>query len=182
MTAEEDKITVDAALFEGMFVRAMRPDPPFAAELKELGFDLGKMQPRYSMRVWRNSLNAARRRLFNERSEEKGYRALGNLFVEGYFETIIGKVLAIPFSLVPVEKVIERMPKTWHTARADLQLDPPVKEGPQRWRVTFHDAFPMPDFIAGVVEGASRRTRLKQGATVDIERLGPQGFDLVIWW
>jgi uncharacterized protein (TIGR02265 family) len=179
---DADRTTIDAALFEGMFVRAVRPDPAFAAELKELGFDIARMQPRYPVRVWRQSLEAARRRLFGERPEEKGYRALGNLFVQGYFETIIGKILAIPLSLVAVDKVILRMPKTWQTARADIQIDPPVKEGPQKWRVTFRDRHPVPGFFAGVVEGASRRTKVKQGVNVDIERLGPEGFDLVIWW
>jgi uncharacterized protein (TIGR02265 family) len=173
---------IDAALFEGMFVRAIRPDPSFIAELKELGFDVARMQARYPVRVWRQSLEAARRRLFGERPEERGYRALGNLFVEGYFETIIGKILAIPLSLVAVDRVIQRMPKTWQAARADIRIDPPLKESAQRWRVTFHDPDPVPGFFAGVVEGASRHTKLKQGANVDIERLGPKGFDLVIWW
>lgn len=173
---------VDAAIFEGMFVRAMRPDPAFAEELKALGFDLSRIQPRYPMMVWRNALEAARKRLFAERPEERGFRALGNLFVEGYFETIIGKVLAIPLSLVAIERVLQRVPKTWRAARPDIKIDPPRMEGPHRWRITFHDSAPLPGFFAGIVEGASRRTRLKQGANVEIEHLGPAGFDLVIWW
>lgn len=178
----EPNHTIEAALFEGMFVRAMQPDPSFAAELKELGFDLNRIQSRYPVEVWRKSLEAARRRLFGERPEERGYRALGNLFVQGYFETIIGKILSVPLSLVPPEKVIQRMPKTWRAARSDIQIDPPAQEGPQRWRIRFHDSNPLPGFFAGVVEGASRRTRMKQAATVDIERFEGQGFDLVIHW
>src|SRR5689334_22154727 len=121
--------TIDAALFEGMFVRAVRPDPSFAAELKYLGFDVTRIQSRY--------------------------RALGNLFVDGYFETIIGKILSVPLSVVSAERVIQRLPKSWKTARSDIQIDPPVEEAPQRWRVRFRDSNPLPDFFAGVVEGAS---------------------------
>ena len=178
----EPEPTIEAALFEGMFVRAMQPDPAFKAELKELGFDLDRIRSRYPVEVWRRSLEAARRRLFGERPEERGYRALGNLFVEGYFETIIGKILSVPLSLVNPEKVIQRMPKTWRTARSDIQIDPPVQEGPQRWRVRFRDSNPLPGFMAGIIEGASQRTRLKKGATVEIERFEGHGFDLVIHW
>jgi uncharacterized protein (TIGR02265 family) len=174
--------TIEAALFEGMFVRAMRPDAPFVAELKELGFDLNRMQARYPVEVWRKALEVARRRLFGERPEERGYRALGDLFVQGYFETIIGKILAVPLSLVSPERVIQRLPKSWQTARSDIRVEPPVQEGPQRWRVRFHDSNPLPGFFAGIVEGASRRTRMKKQATVDIERVEGQGFDLVIHW
>src|SRR3954469_24530475 len=113
--------TIEAALFEGMFVRAMRPDTPFAAELKELGFDLKRIQSRYAVEVWRNALEVARKRLFGERPKDRGYRALGNLFVDGYFETIIGKILSVPLSLVSPEKVIQRMPKSWKTARSDIE-------------------------------------------------------------
>src|SRR3954470_18650653 len=126
----EPNHTVEAALFEGMFVRAMRPDPSFTAELKDLGFDLKRIQSRYPVEVWRKSLEVARRRLFGERPEERGYRALGNLFVEGYFETIIGKIISVPLSLVPAERVIQRMPRTWRAARPDIRIDPPAQEGP----------------------------------------------------
>jgi hypothetical protein len=37
--------TIEAALFEGMFVRAMRPDPSFTTELRELGFDVRGSSP-----------------------------------------------------------------------------------------------------------------------------------------
>jgi len=174
--------TIEAALFEGMFVRALRPEPSFVVELKELGFDLARIQPRYPVSVWRNALEAARRRLFGERPEERGYRALGNLFVEGYFETIIGKILSVPLSLVSADRVIQRIPRTWKTARSDIRVDPPVKESPTRWRVHFQDPNPIPGFFAGVVEGASRRTTLRSSANVDIEKADGSGFDLVIWW
>ncbi|HVE82940.1 MAG TPA: DUF2378 family protein [Myxococcales bacterium] len=173
---------IDAALFEGMFVRALRPDDALRAQLKEIGFDLDRMQPRYPVSVWRGALDAARRRLFADRAEERGFRALGNLFIDGYFETIIGKVLAIPLKLMSIDRVIQNIPKSWKAARPDLHVDPPQREGPQRWRVHFVDAYPLPGFLAGVVEGASRRTSLRSELHVDIERLDERGFDLVIRW
>lgn len=173
---------VDAALFEGMFVRAIRPDAAFAAELRAAGFDLARIEPRYHPSVWRKALEIARRRLYADRPEERGYRELGNRFIEGYFETIIGKIISIPLSLVSPDRLIQRLPKTWKTTRPDVQVDAPLQEGPQRWRVRFHDQHSVPGFVAGIIEGASRRTTMRAGATVEIERSSASGFDLVIWW
>jgi uncharacterized protein (TIGR02265 family) len=177
-----DSPLVDAAVFEGMFIRAVQPDPEFAAELREAGFNLAKIQPRYPAPVWVKALQIARRRLYGDQQEEAGYRSLGNRFVEGYFETIIGKILSIPLALVSPDRVIQRLPKTWKAARPDVNVDPPVKEGPQRWRVHFHDQHSVPGFVAGIVEGASRRTTMGNNTKVEIERVTPQGFDLVITW
>ena len=177
-----DTPQVDAALFEGMFIRTIQPDEAFTEELRAAGFDLKKIQPRYSPSVWRKALEIARRRLFADRPEERGFRDLGIRFVEGYFETIIGKIISIPLSLVSPERLVQRLPKTWKTARPDVRVDAPLKEGDQRWRVRFHDQHSVPGFVAGIVEGASKRTTLRGGMNVEIERVNSGGFDLVIWW
>jgi uncharacterized protein (TIGR02265 family) len=173
---------IDAALFEGMFVRAFRPDGELVEQLRAIGFDPGKIQSRYPVSVWRKALDATRRRLFPDRPPERGFRALGNLFIEGYFETIIGRVLSVPLAFLTPDRVIQRIPRMWKAARPDMVIDTPQREGPTRWRVHFHDEQPLPGFLAGVVEGASRRTSRKEGVSVDIERADQAGFDLVIWW
>jgi uncharacterized protein (TIGR02265 family) len=173
---------IDAALFEGMFVRAFHPDGELVAELRTIGFDLARIQGRYPVSVWRKALDITRRRLFPDRSEERGLRALGNLFIEGYFDTIIGRVISVPMKFMPPERVIQRMPKNWAAARPDVKITQPVKEAPTRWRVHFHDEQPLPGFFAGVVEGASRRTSRKEGINVTVERVNGPEFDLVMWW
>src|SRR5687767_2702508 len=115
-------VLVDAAIFEGMFVRAVRPDQDFAAELRDAGFNVDKIQPRYPAVVWTRALEIARRRLYGDKPEEAGYRALGNRFIDGYFETIIGKIISIPLALMSPDRVIERLPKTWKAARPDVTV------------------------------------------------------------
>jgi len=177
---EESK--VDAALFEGMFIRAIRPDAEFQAELRTAGFDPARLQGRYPTSVWRKSLEIARRRIFPDLPRDRGYRALGQKFVEGYFETIIGKVLSIPLKFMAVDHAIQRLPRMWKAGRPDLVLDPPAKEGPHKWRIHFHDRDPFPDFTAGMVEAASKRTSRGEEVNVDIENLDPAGYDLVLRW
>src|ERR1043165_6540634 len=120
--------TIEAALFEGLFVRAVQPGGAFAAELRSAGCDLERIQPRYPVTVWRKALGIARRHLYADRPEEPGYRALGHRFIDGYFETIIGKIVSVPLGLMSPERVIQRIPRVWKTARNDVRIDPPRQE------------------------------------------------------
>jgi uncharacterized protein (TIGR02265 family) len=173
---------VDASLFEGMFQRALTPDAALTADLRAVGFDPARIEGRYPIRVWLDSLNAARKRLYPGLSEEQGYRNLGRKFVDGYFETIIGRVVAVPLSLLGPDRMLPRLARSWRAARPDVTIDPPVEEAKQRWRVKFHDPWAIPAFQAGVVEAGGLRSNGGKPVHVEIQNASGAGFELVISW
>lgn len=173
---------IDASLFEGMYQRAMKPDAALAAELKAVGFDLARIENKYPIQVWRNALDVTRRRMYPGLPEEQGYRALGRKFIDGYFETIIGRVVAVPVSLLGIERIIPRIARSLRVPRPDIVIDPPVEEAKQRWRVKFHDAWARPGFYAGIMEGSGLRANNGKSVNVEVQNVTPQGFDLVITW
>jgi uncharacterized protein (TIGR02265 family) len=179
MAENELESTVEASLFEGLFQRALRPDLPFIEELKTVGFDLRNLKPRYPTRVWRESLEIARRRVYPSLPVEEGYRALGRRFSEGFFETIIGRFISVAFPMIGPAGMLKMAPRNVRAGRRDVDVVP-VQEGERRWRITFKDRTPSPDFIAGLVESTGRRTGVHMVVTV--ENRSPEGYDLVATW
>lgn len=171
--------SVEASLFEGMFQRALQPTGAFEADLRAAGFDLRQIEPRYATEVWRKCLDAARQHLFPTLTPEQAYRQMGRLFIDGFFQTIIGRMFSAAFPLMGPAAVIKRLPKMWKAARKDIQVEP-VEEGERRWRVLFRDRHVLPDFIAGLVEAAGARTKSEVAVVVDVRR--DDGFELLITW
>jgi uncharacterized protein (TIGR02265 family) len=178
MGTEPDK-PIEASTFEGMFQRALQPSEALAAELRAVGFDLKRIEPRYTTQVWHNSLDVARRHLLPGMSQQDGYRELGRLFIEGFFQTIIGKLISAPLPLMGPGPAIKRLPKLWNTGRKDIEVHP-VEEGERRWRVLFRNPYALPDFAAGMVEGAGKYTGEALKVTVDVRT--ETGFELLITW
>jgi len=173
---------IDAALFEGMFIRAFQPSDAIRTELKGIGVDVQKLTGKYPLTAWRQSIHIARKHLYPELSADQGCRELGLLFIDGYFQTIIGKVLSIPLAFLSPEKIIDRLPKTFQAGRSDIKLDPPKQEGPKCWRITFHDSDPIPEFVAGVDLGGAHRTADGKNARVEIENASDGRYDVVVSW
>lgn len=171
--------TVEASTFEGMFQRALQPQGAFAEGLKAAGFDLKDIKPRYPVHIWRDCLEVARRHCYPNINPEQGYREVGKRFIEGFFETIIGRFLVVAFPLVGPNGVMKLLPRHWKAARKDIEVIP-VQEGDRRWRVTFRDHCPLPDFIAGIVEAGGKRSGVEMNVTVDVR--SETGFELLVTW
>lgn len=183
MTSDKSAVSpepsVEASLIEGLFQRALHPDPAFVEELKAIGLDLRDLRPRYSTRVWREALEIARRRVYPTLAVEEGYRALGRRFSEGFFETIIGRFISVAFPMIGPTGMLKMSPRNVRAGRRDVEVIP-VQENERRWRITFRDRDPSPDFIAGLVESAGRRTGVHM--VVAVENVNPAGYDLLVTW
>lgn len=173
--------TVEASVFEGMFERALKPDPVFREELKRAGYDHSKMQLRYPVSTWRACLDVARRHVCPELPLDVAYRELGKRFVGGFFTTIIGRFIHAVFPMLGPEALLKRSPKFWRGARADVEIIP-IEEGPRRWRVHFRDPNALPEFIAGIFEGAGVRSGDSEGLQVAVENVQDGSFELSVRW
>jgi uncharacterized protein (TIGR02265 family) len=169
--------TTDISVFEGLFVRALTPDATLAAALRAVGYDPAKPQIRYPTRVWRDALDAARRHLYPKLPAEEALRLLGRTFVDGFFNTIAGRFMAVAMPLIGPAAVIKRLPRYWAAVRTGVTIDV-RQEGEQTFRITYRDTNPAPDFYAGIIEGAGPYT--KSDNRVEIPVRGNDGFELVV--
>jgi uncharacterized protein (TIGR02265 family) len=109
--------TVEASMFEGLYLRALRVEPAsaFAAELAGAGYDLGAPRARYDIGVWAACLDVAAARLYPELPRYEAWRRLGRTFISGYFETLIGRAIAAVLPWMYPERFVERVPQFLRT-------------------------------------------------------------------
>ena len=169
--------TTDISVFEGLFVRALPPDEKLTATLRALGYDPSKPQIRYPTRVWREALDAARRHHYPELPAEEGLRLLGRRFIDGFFNTIAGRFMAVAMPLIGPAAVIKRMPRYWAAVRTGVSIDV-QQEGERLFRITYRDTNPAPDFYAGIIEGAGPYTRSDN--RVEIPVRNEERFELLV--
>ena len=147
--------TTEGSAFEAMFVHVLQPTGTFARELAEAGFDPGRMVARYPSSVWYRCLDIGRRHTFPELPPAEGFRMLGRSFMEGYFTTLIGKVVSAALPLYGLQRTLDRLPRVWKGSQPTTEVTV-AKEGPHAWRVTLNSPGVIPEFSAGVLEAAAK--------------------------
>ncbi|HLT31976.1 MAG TPA: DUF2378 family protein [Myxococcaceae bacterium] len=119
--------TVDSTLFEAMFVRTLTPTGAFAEELRQTGFDLAQMQPKYPAPIWRRCVEVARRHTYPELPKEEGMRQLGRDFMKGYYGTLLGKVVSAAMPLIGLERTLNRLERMWKGSSSVVKVGTKVK-------------------------------------------------------
>ena len=165
--------------FEGLFVHALKPTGGFAQSLRDIGYDADAAQESYPLAVWRAALGVARRYAFSGQPPEAANRALGHTYVEGFAQTLVGRIFATAAPLLGTERCLTRLPTYLKAGREDMKmLLEPVQA--REWRIRVVDPDPLPDFVAGVVEGVLLRTSVTPHVEV-VERQA-SGYALRVRW
>lgn len=165
--------------FDGLFLHALKPVGAFAQSLRDIGYDADAAQEYYPLAVWRAALGVARRFAFAGQAPEVANRALGHLYVEGFAQTLVGRIFATAAPLLGTERCLTRLPTYLKAGREDMRmLLEPVQA--REWRVRVGDPDPLPDFVAGVVEGVLRRTRV--APAVEVLERESTGYVLRVTW
>ncbi|MBZ4334427.1 DUF2378 family protein [Corallococcus interemptor] len=165
--------------FEGLFEHALRPSGPFAQALRDVGYDPDTVEERLPLEVWRASLAVARRHACPGLANEDANRVLGTHYVEGFAQTLVGRIFAAAAPLLGAERCLARLPTYLRAGREDMKLTlEPVRA--REWRARVVDADPLPDFVAGVVEQVLRRTRVLP--RVDVLERTEHTYSLRIRW
>lgn len=174
-----EPLTVAHRSFEGLFVRALRLSGPALLHLRESGFDPAAPQPRYSARVWHDTRRAAARLCYPDLSEEHAHRALGRAFVEGFAQTVVGRVLGAAAPLLGTVRVLTRVPHYMRVARTDVEVSMEALET-RHWRARFRESYPLPHFVAGAFEGMLGLTGVDARAAVTASAV--DDFEVDIRW
>lgn len=154
MEEGEEEQTIACSLFEALYVRALTPDGDFLEALCEAGFNPSKLQSHYPLELWPRCLEIARRHLHPNLSRELGMRALGALFIKGYYATTIGRVNVAAMPLLGMERTLRRVPRVLqlHAPALEAHLE---QEGPGLWRLELVGPGFDPDFCAGMIEAGA---------------------------
>jgi uncharacterized protein (TIGR02265 family) len=109
------------SLFEGLFVRALQPTGTFRDRLRDKGFDLSRMQPKYSIHVWIDCVDIAISEVHPTLSRADGWAAIGDRFVEGYFQTLVGRMIATTLPFLSAKSFVGRSPRFISTGLEGVQ-------------------------------------------------------------
>ena len=157
---------VAGSVFQGLFVRALPPEPAFHADLKALGVDVERLLPQYPLRVWREAIAVARRHFFPAQTQQQADRLLGRLFIQGFLDTMVGRAMGMAASIVDPAFMLEKIHRGFISSRPDMRITVQVVGETER-RLLFEDAEPLPDFAAGCVEVGLERIRTRAEVTVE---------------
>ncbi|HZA14545.1 MAG TPA: DUF2378 family protein [Myxococcaceae bacterium] len=169
--------TTDNSAFEGLFQRALNPQGAFADELRAAGYDLRRPSPKYPTRVWRACLEVALRHVHPGKPPHEGIRLLGHAFIQGFFHTIVGKLVSVALPLLGPDRIAAKFPKYWEATRPGVKIDV-IVDNPHRHRLLFRDPHPMPDFVAGIIEAALQRAG--RPVQVEVGSRAPISFEIIV--
>ncbi len=113
------------SMFEGLFVRSLKPTGAFKEALKARGYDLDRQLPRYPMKVWVDCLDLASAELYPGLALPQAWEQLGRSFIEGYFRTPVGKMISTTLPFLNPKLFVGRVPRFMTTGmdHADLALE-----------------------------------------------------------
>lgn len=171
--------SVDNALFEALFTRGLDVSRALEAELKQLGYDRQRPEARYPGAVLVACLEAARRATYAGLPEAEGFQRLGRHFIEGFRETILGRVATAALPLFGPARFLPRLPGRLRSLRDDVVVTVEVTS-PRTARLSFADPLPVAHFFAGVIAGA---LEVGGGSAPRVEVSGaPGGYVLLAQW
>lgn len=113
------------SMFEGLFVRALRPTGAFKERLREKGYDLDRRQTSYPLAVFEDCLDVAAAELFPELDRAQAWERLGRLFIGGYFQTLVGRMISATLPFMSPRLFVGRVPRFMTTGLqgAEVRLE-----------------------------------------------------------
>lgn len=168
MTKRED---VDNALFEALFGPPKELPTGLETEFVRLGYDRHRAIGRYPGDVFERCLRAAASALHPTLTVELGLRKLGQQFVGGFRETILGRVATFALPMLGPARFLPRIPSRFASIRTDATVKVTLA-GPNTATLDFTDPLAVGPFFAGVIESA---LHLAGAATPHVELAGRAG-------
>lgn len=154
-------VTVKHSMFEGLYDRVLQPSGRFAEQLREAGYDPSTPRTEYPVEIWLNCM-------FLSAKTERAERAvwlLGRRFIEGYLETIIGRLISASFPFLSAASFVKKVPRF---VSSGISTPTVVQwKAPNHAHITFEGA----KWISGPLMGGV--------VEVSFERIGVKGAELI---
>lgn len=168
---------VKKVVFEGLFGQALgtKADSALGRALREAGYDLANPAPQYPRAVWAAAVGLACEHTYPTLERSQAMRELGQRFIDGFFRTLGGRTLALLLPALGWESIARIVPRffTQHSPGTEVLVH---REAPEQWRFEFRYPCALPDFDAGIFEGALRRATVR--ARIEVVERGEHHFVL----
>lgn len=99
------------SMFEGLFVRALKVDGAFKDKLRAKGYDVDRPRTRYPMAVWLDCVDVAALEVFPGLARPQAWVQLGRRFIDGYFETLVGRMIGVTLPFLSPKTFVGRVPR-----------------------------------------------------------------------
>lgn len=174
-------VEIAVATFEGLFVRALKVEGPIVQKLREAGFDPERMEPSYPVSVWRRSLQVAAAEYFPQLSSTDAEFELGRRMVNGYLETLVGRVIQAALPFLSADALCTRLPRFFVSGIIGEVKTPVSKKVAERhFSVTLFGDGGVPWFTAGAIDAVLRSKGVKP--TVVVASVKPTDFTVDVTW
>jgi uncharacterized protein (TIGR02265 family) len=165
--------TMDGSVFEGLFVRQLKPDATLSAELAKVGFNPSRLEAKYPEEVFARAVEVAAKHSFADVPHELAHRAMGTALIDGYFETILGRITGSMMPILGVGGALKRVQQLWRVAQPSMTVAAQLNADGS-WTIDFQNKVMGPDMVAGILEAALKHSDKRARLHVE-ERLAGGG-------
>lgn len=148
---------------EGLFVRAYGKHlgPELTERLRAMGLDVAKLPASIDAKLFGDAFRLLRDTLHPGDASDGPDRAMGQRFLDSYFETVMGSLVRLALRMVPTDKALLRA--STHLKSGTNYIDAAVEQrGPKLVQLTLSDYSTSPGFMAGIMHRMAEVTGGKQ--------------------
>lgn len=98
-------------MFEGLYEKVLKPTGAFAEDLKKAGYDQERPQTEYPNEVWVACLDVTARHHFPQLERYAAWREIGAVFIGGFLQTLIGKLIGATLPFLSAKTFVSRVPR-----------------------------------------------------------------------
>lgn len=110
-------------MFEGLYGRSLRPTGALKERLRERGYDLDRPRTSYPLAVWADCLDASASELHPKLPRADAWERLGGQFIDGYFETLVGRMIAVTLPFMSAKLFLGRVPRFMTTGLQHAEVE-----------------------------------------------------------
>jgi uncharacterized protein (TIGR02265 family) len=182
-TVPEQQKVVFTQTVEGLTHRALRGRRTVRmdARMREAGFDPdARLLPAYPKALWLALVHISAEEAFPGLPRPDALRALGELMVEGYTQTVVGSALMGVMRVIGPRRTLERTGRNFRsgTNYVEARLETLGPDAYALWVSDVHDTAP---FTAGIIEAGLRAAGAPDVEALPDGRGGPDCTFTVRW-
>ncbi|MBS2032984.1 MAG: DUF2378 family protein [Deltaproteobacteria bacterium] len=144
---------------EELFVRLLGAQltPDIRRELREVGLDIdAKLLPAYPVRVLDAAMDVVVRRVFSHLPREVAFAKLGEMQLDAFAQTLLGRAAFQFMRLLSVERFLDRLTRGWRNANNFMEARVTRVE-PDVFDVWVNDVGQYPEVIGAIMRRALER-------------------------
>jgi uncharacterized protein (TIGR02265 family) len=153
-----DELLIFEQTIEALFLRALagRLKPDCKARLRHAGLDVDqKLKPAYSFQSWMTFLRIATEELYADLSVDEGAFKLGELYIEGFRETMLGRAVLSLLRVLGPRRALARATQSFRAGNnyTESRL---AELGPSQFELWMNEVGALPSFTAGIIHAGLR--------------------------